>query len=136
MIAADTNLVAYLLIQGPQTRRAREVYAKDGEWLLPPLWRAEFLNVLITSVRCGVIDAKQATGVWRSACSLFGALEREPVGEVVLSTALRHGLTAYDAQFIAVAEAEGVPLVTADRKVLAACPGIAVSADAFVRKRA
>lgn len=41
------------------------------------------------------------------------------------------GLSAYDAAFVAVAEAAGVELVTADRRMIALAPGIARSlADA------
>ncbi len=50
----------------------------------------------------------------------------------MLETALDRGLSAYDAQFVVVAETSGVPLVTADRKILQGCPRIAVSPEAFV----
>jgi len=44
---------------------------------------------------------------------------------------LRDGLSAYDAQFVVVAEDLGVALVTSDRRVLAARPDLAVSIEAF-----
>jgi hypothetical protein len=56
VIDADTNLVAYLLIDGDATPQARAAWQKDPDWILPPLWRSEFLNVLATSVRHGVLD--------------------------------------------------------------------------------
>jgi len=49
----------------------------------------------------------------------------------LLDFALTRGLSAYDAEFAALAEALGVPLVTDDRRVLAACPDLAVSPDAY-----
>jgi len=55
VIVSDTNLVAYLLINGDHTATARAVYQRDPDWRLPPLWRAEFLNVLTTTVRKGVL---------------------------------------------------------------------------------
>jgi predicted nucleic acid-binding protein len=39
--------------------------------------------------------------------------------------------SAYDAQFVVAAADLGVPLVTYDRRILNACPGLAVSADHF-----
>lgn len=44
----------------------------------------------------------------------------------VLRLAHTSGCTAYDCEYVAVAEALGVQLLTADRQVLAAFPGIAV----------
>ncbi|MCK6526684.1 type II toxin-antitoxin system VapC family toxin [Myxococcota bacterium] len=121
MIVADTNLVSYLLIEGEQTEGARAVWSMDPDWRLPPLWRAEFLNVLATSARAGVLDREQALLVWGRATALFGGGEVEPEGEAVLEVALRWGLSAYDAQFVCVAERLGVPLVTADKAILRAC---------------
>ncbi|MGZ5446412.1 MAG: hypothetical protein ACXWLY_31220 [Thermoanaerobaculia bacterium] len=57
MIVADTNLVAYLLIEGDKTAAARAVWKKDSRWMLPTLWRSEFLNVLTTAVRSRVLLA-------------------------------------------------------------------------------
>ena len=131
MIVADTNLVSYLLITGEHTEGARRVHARDPDWRVPPLWRSELLNVLATTVRADVLDAAQAGAVWESAVSLLRGREVHPRGDAVLRAALRDGLSAYDAQFVVVAEDLGVALVTSDRRVLAARPGLAVSIEAF-----
>lgn len=132
MIVVDTNVIAYLLIEGDRTPAARDVWARDPHWRVPPLWRAELLNVLATSVRAGVLDADQARTVWLRATSLLSGGEEEPGGEAVLASAIRHGLSAYDAQFVVVAERLGVRLVTNDVRVLRARPDIALSMEAFV----
>lgn len=133
MIVADTNLVSYLLIDGQHTRPARRVWAKDARWVLPPLWRSEYLSVLATSVRAGVLDRDQALAAWRAGVRLLGRSEHQPDGEAVLSMALDHGVSAYDAQFLVVARDLGVPLVTADRRLRAAAPGLTRSLTGFVR---
>lgn len=131
MIVADTNLIAYLLIEGEYTELARGVWARDPSWKLPPLWRSEFLNVLATSSRAGVVSEEQAFTAWRNAQSLFACCEQEPGGEKVLSAALRFRISAYDAQFVVLAEELHLTLVTGDRKLRQACPGIAVSIAKF-----
>jgi len=50
----------------------------------------------------------------------------------VLELAARSGCSAYDCEFVALARDLGVSLITADRRVLRAFPGIAVSPEAFV----
>ena len=51
----------------------------------------------------------------------------------VLELATRSGCTAYDCEFVAVAQDLGVDLVTADQQMLAAFPSTAVAMDAFAR---
>lgn len=132
MIVADTNLAAYLVLEGDHTDLARRVRARDPDWRVPPLWRSEFLNVLATAFRAGVVDDTQALAAWRAAVAILGAGEVEPGAEAVLSSALRRGITAYDAQFVVAAERLGVPLVTSDRGLLRACPDVAISPVRFV----
>lgn len=131
MIVADTNLVAYLVLEGERTEAARRVRMRDADWRLPPLWRSEFLNVLATAVRASVLGQDAALRAWEIALDLFGLCEAEPGGTDVLKTALRHGISAYDAQFVRLAERLGVTLVTGDRRLCKACPKLAISIEEF-----
>ncbi len=131
MIVADTNLIAYLLIEGEGTEGARAVWAKDSRWMLPTLWRSELLNVLTTSVRAGVLTLAEAQKTWQVAVTTFNRSEVEPSGEDVLEAAAKRKLSAYDAQFVVAAADLEVPLVTYDRRLLEACPDLAVSAERF-----
>jgi predicted nucleic acid-binding protein len=109
------------------------VWTRDPAWRLPPLWRSEFLNVLVNSVRAGIIGEEQSLKAWEVAISLFGRNEEEPHGPEVLRTALRHRISAYDAQYVALAERLGVILVTGDRRLREACPDLAMSIEDFAR---
>jgi predicted nucleic acid-binding protein len=131
MIVADTNLAAYLIVQGTKTAEARKVWTIDPDWVLPPLWRSEFLNVLVLSVKNSVLKEEQATVAWHRASRLFGKSEQEPQGEEVLRASLKYGVSAYDAHFVVLAEKLGLKLVTGDRKLCRACPTIAVSIETF-----
>ena len=55
MIVADTNLIAYLLIDSAQTAQAEAILEKDGDWHAPSLWRHEFRNILATDVKLIII---------------------------------------------------------------------------------
>ena len=133
MIVADTNLVSYLLIAGEHTDNARRVWEKDPEWVLPSLWRSEYLSVLTTSVRAKVLTREQALTAWRAGIGLFGGAEHDPDGESVLTAALVHGISAYDAHFVVVAKELNVPLVTGDRGLQKACRAVAVLIADFGR---
>jgi predicted nucleic acid-binding protein len=131
VIVADTNLISYLLIEGEQTDLARAVWVQDSKWAMPPLWRSEFLNVLVVAHRAGVLDAKHASLLWRRSSVFLNATELEPDGEKVLEIAIEKGISAYDAQFVAVAAELGVPLITADKRLLSKCRSQAVSLQEF-----
>ena len=132
MIVADTNLVAYLLIEGDRTEAARRVWARDPAWHVPPLWRSEYLSVLTVSVRALVLERDAALLAWNRAVGLLGDYEVEPTGEDVLATAVDLGVSAYDAHFVCVARELRAPLVTSDRRLIEACPRVAVSPEAFM----
>jgi predicted nucleic acid-binding protein len=53
--------------------------------------------------------------------------------EAVLELVARSNCTAYDCEFVALAHAEGVQLVTTDRKILHEFPDVAISLEKFVR---
>jgi len=46
MIPVDANILAYYFIESSFTELARQVFAKDKEWIVPPLWRHEFISIL------------------------------------------------------------------------------------------
>ncbi|HEX8452442.1 MAG TPA: type II toxin-antitoxin system VapC family toxin [Longimicrobium sp.] len=130
MIVADTNLIAYLLIAGPFTMDAQRVLEIDEEWLAPPLWQSEFLNVLWLSVRTRVLSHALADEAYSEAEVLVRTAER-PIPQRALALAVASGCSPYDCEFVVLAQATGAPLVTNDQKVLAAFPGVAVSLRGF-----
>jgi len=131
VIVADTNLVSYLLIDGDHTDLARRVYERDPNWRLPTLWRSEFLNVLATTVRTKVLSHEQALAAWHAALRLFGGNEHDVGGELVLAAALRHNISAYDAQFLVLANTLKVPLVTGDKALVRAATPVAQALGEF-----
>lgn len=133
MIVADTNLIVYLLIPGPFSEDAERVQRRDPDWRAPWLWRSEFLNVLSLYLRTGKLTLTEAHGAWARARLLLAGREFTVDGSAVLDLAAASRCKAYDCEFVLGAQSAGVPLVTADGKVLGAFPGVAVSIQDFAR---
>jgi len=134
MIVADANLIAYFLISGAHTAAAEKTYEIDSHWVAPPLWRSEFLNVLVNTVRAGLLKPKSAEAVWGRALSVILA-EQEPDWSSTFSLAVSQGISAYDAQYIVLARTLGTVLVTADKQLLRKFPAHAVSIEQFALGR-
>jgi predicted nucleic acid-binding protein len=132
VIAVDTNVISALCVAGPLSAHADACFRRDPNWAAPRLWRDEFLNVLATSVRLGSFDLRVAESAWHAAVLRLSAHEQHPDPLRTLSIATTHRITAYDAQFVAVAQTLGVPLVTEDKELLKKFPGFAISLAAFV----
>ena len=128
MIVADTTLlVQYILAEEPAAQAVRDV---DAAWVAPPLSATEVRSALLKYVRAGRMSVDEAI----RACALAAALAdrtRSVQDADVLRAAARYGLSAYDAEYVVLAQALGVRLVTSDKRVLAAVPDVAVRPDAF-----
>jgi predicted nucleic acid-binding protein len=131
VIVADTNLIAYLLIDGPFTDEARAVYEKDPDWLAPSFWRSEFRNVLVQSLRRGIMSFTDALEIMEDADLLMEGKDRDSPSVRILRLAADSGCAAYDCEFVALALDLGVPLVTSDRALIEKFKPTAVSMRAF-----
>jgi predicted nucleic acid-binding protein len=131
MIVADTNLIVYLFITGDQSTSAQKALEKDPYWITPPLWKSEFRNVLAGYMRRGM-TLKQAQQTMTDALSIMENRQVEPSSEKILELLANSKCTAYDCEFIALAYQIDVPLVTADKQLLAQFPDIAISLEKFV----
>lgn len=132
MIVADVNLVVYLILGGPEQALAERVLERDPVWAAPLLWRSEFLNVLAAFMRqrdLSVMDALQAHGL---AEELLAGQEFAVPAERVLQLIDTSACSAYDCEYVALAQELGVPLVTADRQLLRAFSDRAISPRDFV----
>jgi predicted nucleic acid-binding protein len=132
LIVADTNLLAYLLINGEHTPLAERAYRQEPLWAAPLLWRSEFRNILAFYMRRGLLSLEQATGLAEKAESLVNGREFEVRSADVLELARESGCSAYDCEFVALACHLGIPLVTSDQAILSAFPRVAKPLGGFV----
>ncbi len=98
MLVADTNLVAQLILKLEQTETAQNIYRRDPEWVMPELWRHEFLNVLANYLRFDHVHPERLALAWQSANMLFADSARQLDMLLALKLAGERNTSAYDAQ--------------------------------------
>ncbi len=131
MIVADTNLIGYLFLESEHSALAEQALRRDPEWAAPLLWRSELRNVLALQARRGGLSLAASQQIMDAALDLMAGREYGVDSRQVLQLAASSGCSAYDCEFVAVAQDLGVPLVTGDRQVLRAFPQVAVSLARF-----
>jgi predicted nucleic acid-binding protein len=132
MIVADTNLIGYLYLTSGRSVQAEQALRKDPDWAAPLLWRSELRNVLALYVRQGLLALEDAHQVMVEAARLVQGREYEVTSLAVLSLAASSSCSAYDCEFVALAQDLAVSLVTVDRQILSQFPETSISLDAFV----
>lgn len=135
MIVVDSNVIAYCWINGARTSVAHRVRLSDAEWHSPILWRSELRSILTGYMRQGSIDVALATDVMDAAENALAGREHLVPSDAVLQLAAATRLSAYDCEFVVLAELLSVPLVTEDREVLKAFPDIAIAMESFLERR-
>lgn len=132
MIVVDTNILSYLMLPTAQASLAEAVWNKDSTWVSPMLIHSEFRNVVLGAVRRQDIQQEDALAMLDQALEVVDVPVDVVDGQGVLRLALESGCSAYDCEFVWLARAINVPLVTADRRVLESFAGIAVSMETFL----
>jgi len=122
VIVVDVNVLAYLLIPGKFTEAAERLLADDSAWVVPRLWRSELRNILATYLRLNQMDLADAALIFQRATELVGAEEYELETVDVLRLSQESNCSAYDCEYVALAEFLDVVLVTADGKLAKAFP--------------
>ncbi|WP_410870352.1 type II toxin-antitoxin system VapC family toxin [Nocardia sp. A7] len=119
----DASVFAHALLNpDPLGDSCREALEADDRWIAPQHWTVEVLSVIRRFTRAGTISTEQAA----RAVTAVEKLDPEvPVTRVLVRRIwdLHDNLTAYDAAYVAAAEAYGCELLTTDSR-LANAPGV------------
>lgn len=126
MKVVDTNVIAYLYLPGEHTPVVEGLLTADPDWASPILWRSEFRNILAGCLRRGSLTFEQACSIQHEAEGLLTGAEYEVDSRSVLELARSSGCSAYDCEFVALANDLRTPLITMDRELLRAFPGVAI----------
>jgi predicted nucleic acid-binding protein len=119
VLVVDTSAIVAALVERPQPASLVERLGADGDLHAPHLIDVEIVHVLRRLARRGELPQPRAA----AALEDYGELAIVRYPHIMLLERmweLRDNLTAYDAAFVALGEALGVPLITADERLASA----------------
>lgn len=127
MVVVDTNVLAYLFLDGPFTTNARWLIAADPDWRRDRYVLVELTNVLRMTMRARELPLAEALAILHQSRGLIEQGLVDVAHDEVLRTSETAGVTAYDARFLVAAQALGVRPVTEDARLRRAAPELTQS---------
>lgn len=134
MIVVDTNVIVALWLPTSTSDLSERVLARDPEWAAPLLWRSELRSVLAGCLRRGMLDLARASSIAEDAETHLRGREFQIPSHEILRRVSGSRCSAYDCEYVVLAEQLGVPLVTSDREILDQFPRIARLPEAFLAR--
>ena len=125
MIVTDTNILVYLFLDSPYTDAAEQLQRREQDWIAPSLWRSEFRNALALYLHQSRLRIQDAIHIQYLAESLMENTQYEVPSTDVLWLANSSGCSAYDCEFVVLAQRMACPLITMDKKLVKAFPDTA-----------
>lgn len=133
MIVVDTNIIAYFFIPGLHTACAEKALLKDNEWAAPFLWKSEFRNVVAGYLRQKRIGFATSLQIAGEAEKLLNKHEYIIPTEKIMELVEKSACSAYDCEYVALADELRIPLITTDQQILKSFPEIAISLEKFIK---
>ncbi len=132
MIVVDTNIISYLYISGVRSQQSEDLLSFDSNWVAPILWRSEFRNVLAEYLRKNQLNIDEILLIIQQAEKLLTDHEYEISSAHIMQLVKSSQCSAYDCEFIALAQYLDVPLITADKKILREFPEITKTTESYL----
>lgn len=134
MMVVDAMVITYFFLRHPSfTEDVDRIFEAPHALCAPSLWKSELRNVLLQYVRAGQdsawsgdISLEEATDIMKDAEELFEATTFEVSSADTLQLAYASGCSAYDCEYVALAQTLDTTLRTYDRAILQAFPEVAV----------
>ncbi len=133
MIVIDTTVMAPLLLPGANTAWAQKAYERDSSWASSPLWRSEFRNVLATYLREHELKPEYCLEIMEAAEERMHPRQYNIESRHVIALAAGSECSAYECEYVALAQELNVPLVTANERLLGAFPRLTIALERFAR---
>ncbi len=132
MVIVDTGPLAFLLLPGDMTDLAQRAYLKDAAWASAPLWRSEFRNLVVRYIREGWVSQTSAEQILAAAEAKMHPRQYNIDSKAVVELAIQTGLSAYQCEYLALAQDLNIPLITTNDDLVAAAPTLAIGLKAYV----
>jgi predicted nucleic acid-binding protein len=129
MFVVDTNIIFPFLVESALSDKVRHLYRVDPVWCTEPFALNELANVLATYEKSRLLSLKEALHCLSKAEAWLAPHFISVVHSSALELAIRHRITAYDARFLLLAQKLGLKLITEDKKLRTAAPGLTQSID-------
>lgn len=129
-VVIDASVAVAWFVQSQASNYADRIARRTRREALvvPSLWEAEFANVMAVLLRRGVLTRHQVAAVMAGAERLKPAIDRDAATARALFTlADRHGISAYDAAYLELAQRRGLPLATRDANLARAARAAGVT---------
>ena len=126
MIVVDSNVIAYCWIRGPLTPVAQQLRVADPDWHVPysVAFRAA-QHPDAEYLRTESLEVVHARRIMAATEAALAGREHLIDSDAVIDVVQGTKLSAYDAEFVALARTMSAPLVTADRSILRAASDVA-----------
>ena len=129
-LVVDASLAAAWFLPDEHNDAADQIMAKldQNPGRAPSLFWFETRNLFLVAERRGRLQPGEATTTMAQLRGFPILDEGTGADRLVLALAERHGLSGYDASYLALAMSQNLPLATLDRKLAAAAraQGVAV----------
>ncbi len=132
MIVVDTNIISYLYISGDRSQQSEDLLSFDFNWAAPILWRSEFRNVLAQYLRKNLLEMDEILLIIQHAEKLLTDHEYEISSAHIMQLVKSSQCSAYDCEFVALAQYLGVSLITADKKILREFPEVTQTVESYL----
>src|SRR5438874_114823 len=100
MIVIDSNVLAYLLIDGGKTAEARSLLERDPDWHSDAFVLVELTNILATAVRTRRLAIPRAVAALAQAQAVIEPGLHGVAHAEASALANRFGVSAYDARYL------------------------------------
>lgn len=135
MIVVDVNTIAYYWIPGELTNLAVRAFERDPDWVTTTLWRSEFRNVMAGYLRRKQLNIAQAARCIEGAESQFAGKEYILPSPLVMDKVIKSTCSAYDCEYVALADDLNIKLVTSDKQILDQFPKLTISLKLFATNK-